>query len=106
MQVKGNPERASPAKAVDHRLARARAVGHSDLRCEADVLRSLAAVLVLADRRGRNVAETRVAEMAAHHSAEALREWDHRGCNAASHRAVDDRSATADRDVLRWGHRG
>jgi hypothetical protein len=104
VQEKENREAASLARAVDHRLARARAGGHSDLRCEADDLLSLAAVL--ADRRGHNVVEARVAEMAAHHLAEALREWDHRGCNAVNHLAVDDRSATADQDVLRWGHRG
>ncbi len=93
-------------KVVDLQLAEARAVSSLGLRGpEADDLRSLAAVL--ADRRGHRVgvaADHRSA--AAHHLAEALPEWDHRGCNAVNHLAVDGRSATADQDVLRWGHRG
>ena len=81
--------------------------GHLDLRCKVDDLRSRNADLVLVDLRGHRVdiaADHRSAVV--RHSVEVLPEWDHPGCNAASHSGVDHRSATVGRDVLRWDHRG
>jgi len=106
IQEKGNPESASLAKAVDHRLARAGAAGHSDLQCEVDDLRSQVTGLALADIRGHKAAETGVTEKVVHHLAKVLPESDHHGCNAVSHLAVDHRSAPPAQDALRWGHRG
>ena len=106
MQERENPESAILAKAADHRLTRARAAGHSDLQCEVDDLRSQVTGLALADLRGHKVAEMGVTEKVVHHLAKVLPEWDHHGCNAVSHLAVDHRSATPAQDALRWGHRG
>jgi len=106
MQERENLEAASLTKAVDHRLARVRAPGHSDLRCEVDDLRSQVTGLALADLRGHKVVEMGVTKKVVHHLAEVLPVWDHRGCSEVSHLPVDHRSATPAQDALRWGHRG
>jgi hypothetical protein len=96
----------SQIRVAGHRLVEAKVGSNSDLRCEVDDLRSPVADLDLVDLPGHNVMDKGVAEKVARHSVEVLPEWDHRGCNAAIHPAADHRSATVDRDVLRWDHRG
>lgn len=81
--------------------------GHSDLRCEVGECPSRIEGQAQVDLRGHRVdiaADHRSA--AVRHSVEVLPEWGHRGCNAASHLAVDHRSETAGQVAHRWDHHG